>query len=320
MRQQEFMLYDSTQASRGLYSALEASVSESQSVTLVLEEEHDSNKIRNEEWLTQQKEKLARVVGISDVHRIRILSVTPGSTQIKWTVDDLAQDEINKIKSKKKKEYEVYFKGVKSLQIHPSFFVMGLKVDDFDGRGDKTPQEDFSGKYSVGNPAQTYYQPAGWTRYGLNVLGKFGDDTWLHPFQHKNNWWRAYHCTPRDGLEGILQTDFNPSSDGDFGPGLYVSPLVEYAALYNRGGITIQTTQGPKKFHIGFQVAVRPKPTHSGSKAVPDSHRVEVAGAKNRFDAARMTTFGYDTSNTKEWVIANPSSDVRKYGIIIKEV
>merc|ERR1712187_409782 len=114
----------------------------------------------------------------------------------------------------------------------------------------------------VGPPGnkQKYHQPAGWTRYGLNVMGKFnnGDDTWLHPFQHENNWWRAYHCTNEAGVTGIMGNGFKASTYGDYGPGLYVSPYVEYAAKYAGKGLAIQTKSGNKNLLLAFQVAVRP--------------------------------------------------------------
>lgn len=37
--------------------------------------------------------------------------------------------------------------------------------------------------------------------YGLKVLGKFSDDTWIDPFRHPGNWYRAYHGTKNAKLQ-----------------------------------------------------------------------------------------------------------------------
>merc|ERR1712218_753031 len=104
-----------------------------------------------------------------------------------------------------------------------------------DERGNKN-SSDFGSKFEIGPPGhtRTYHQPRGWSRYGFKVLGKYKEDTWLHPFQHPRNWYRAYHGTGRSRVgitapKSIVHGGFEESGGGDFGPGVYVTPFVTYA-------------------------------------------------------------------------------------------
>ena len=108
---------------------------------------------------------------------------------------------------------------------------------------DKGGNESFissSGKYQVGpaNMKKEYTQPTGWTRYGLKVLGKYGDDKWLHPFNDAGNWWRAYHGTkhavvynfdPADAMANIHNSGFLPAQRSAYGPGVYCTPNPRWA-------------------------------------------------------------------------------------------
>lgn len=128
-------------------------------------------------------------------------------------------------------------------------------------------------------------------RYGLKVLGKYPDgDSWLHPFRNKDNWWRGFHGTNMS--KAIADEGFKASTGGKLGPGVYVSPFLAYACGYSRGGISVETTSGKKRFDIVLQLAVRP-------------NSVMREGYPNQ-----------DGEN-QEWT-ANPK-DVRPYGLLIKE-
>jgi ubiquitin C len=315
----EIFLYDSSTMARDLplKAALDDSsaAGDSPTATLSLDLQYEHSTVTSDAWQAEQRAKLASLVGV-DPRRIQIRDVRAGSVIIDWTVDDLGPVERSKVKGLKRADYEKYFDHFKGSELHPSFFVMGLDVSYFDQKGDKSAAE-FTETHQVG-PAgnkKAYYQPKNWTRFGLSVLGKFdeGDDSWLAPFGSNNNWYRAFHATGQAGISGVLKTDnFRPSACGEFGPGLYASPFVEYAARgYSKGGIAIQMKDGnTKRFLMAFQLAVR-----------PSSAQFHKPGQNKVLTDAQKTQFGYPLGATEqEWTVRNPTStDVRKYGILLRE-
>jgi len=90
----------------------------------------------------------------------------------------------------------------------------------------------------------------------------------------------------------IADEGFKASTGGKLGAGVYISPFVEYACSYSRGGVTIETQQGKKQFLIVLQVAVRP---HSLKKEGYPNHQGE----------------------NQEWTA--DATNVRPYGLLIKE-
>ena len=210
------------------------------------------------------------------------------------------------------------FEYFESNRIHPSLFRM-FNVNDFDVRGNK----DFTSmnsSFEIGpaNKKQTYKQPHGWTRYGLNVLnGKFGnDDTWLHPFKHNNNWYRAFHGVRNTGNEmdivyTIHNNGFLPGSrqrkqncrdrEGRMvGKGVYCTPDIGFAESYS-GRIALRLSNGQiKHFKMLFQVCVDPNEV----RIVQDNQKYWIA------------------PNEIGLVGRNPTvvDNIRAYGILLKEV
>jgi len=189
------------------------------------------------------------------------------------------------------------------LQVSPLFHAMGFDVTNIDHRGHKIFSATSRGIHDIG-PAgnqRKYHQPADFARIGLSVLGAYPSDEWLHPFKHTNNWYRGYHGTGRFGanvFSAIVNNGFTPSTSGKLGPGIYVSPHVEYAERYSKA-LRIVTTQGNKQYKCIFQLCVAP-----GS--------IVREGYPGRLHA------NYGTENS-EWVIQD-SNSVRPYGILVKEV
>ena len=147
-----------------------------------------------------------------------------------------------------------------------------------------------------------YTQPTGWTRYGLSVLGKYGDDKWLHPFNDPGNWWRAFHGTrnaavynvqPADAMANIHNNGFQPARRAAYGPGVYCSPKPTTAEGY-AAQITmpIRDNNGnqQKRFKFMLQVAVKP-------------------------GAMTLTA----RSNDNIWAVQD-KDNIRAYGILIKEI
>ncbi|CAF1563339.1 unnamed protein product, partial [Adineta ricciae] len=91
---------------------------------------------------------------------------------------------------------------------------------------------------------QMYITPAGWARFGLRVLDKYDNKYWLDPFQHQQNWYRAFHGTgracstdfkdlngtldqqyaPVDAVANIYCKEFSKARVHVYGEGVYCSP------------------------------------------------------------------------------------------------
>ncbi|ETO26640.1 hypothetical protein RFI_10494 [Reticulomyxa filosa] len=243
--------------------------------------------------------------------RINIIDTFLGSYCFKYTVIDLEPGAIDKyINDRTEQKLAAEFPMFKDLKVHPLFLRASFDISMFDNKGNK----DFSKENSVFEVGphglkRKYQQPTGWTRYGLKVLGKYGDDTWLDPFNKNQtnkkkdpgNWWRAYHgtgnakCenfTPIDAMSSIYKTKFRLAKVHALGPGVYCSPDPNF---YCRGSsyigqTEINLTNGKKKFDFIFQVAVKP--------------------GVNTLTPA---------SNDQIWSVQNPD-DIRVYGILVREV
>ena len=116
---------------------------------------------------------------------------------------------------------------------------------------------------------EEYIPPIGWAGYGLKVIGKYGDDTWLGMANIAGEWCVAYHGVadmrkPKEVTEAIgsiirpgliskpdkpPKSGFKPSTGGKITNdpdlrhpgqtcklGVYCSPDIEYAERY--AGIT----------------------------------------------------------------------------------
>ncbi len=251
---------------------------------------------------------------LSKAHRtnkenIYITSVFDGSFNVVYIVLEGMHNDLKSL-SELPKRLKDMFEQYSMAKIHPLLCRPAFDVSMFDEKGNKT----FSNAHethAVGPPGrtQTYISPAGWTRYGLKVLGKYIDgDRWLHPFGSPENWYRAFHGTGRasaddfnkskqsfdqqyasvDAMGSIYKTGFRKARVAAYGAGVYCSPDPTFPERGYVGEVEINTQQGKKKFRSMMQVAVNP-------------------------DGVQFT------SDQKIWVVAEPE-DIRPYGILIKEI
>lgn len=229
-----------------------------------------------------------------------------GSFNIVYTVKDLATNLFRKLVGISRKLMG-QFEQFKAAKIHPLLYRPSFDISQFDARGNKT-FPDHADTYSVGPPGRTqmYTQPAGWTRYGLKVLGTYPDDEWLRPFGHPENWYRAYHGTGNakapdfgtsdgsidkqfasvDAAASIHEKGFRPARTAYYGPGVYCSPDPLFPENGYVSKVSLDTKHGKKTFKCMLQVAVNPD--------------------------------GVKIANKDIWVVANPKH-IRTYGILIKE-
>lgn len=252
------------------------------------------------------RDRLAKSHGV-DKNDIAIKAVYAGSFNIVYTVGHLTKAVVKKVQTVAK-ELKTQFKQYLSAKIHPLLYRPTFDISRFDSRGNKT----FYGEpetYEVGPPGKTktYTTAAGWTRYVLKVLGKYENESWLDPFGHPGNWYRAFHGTGSakavdfgksdnsvdmqyacvDATASIFETGFKTARIAAYGPGVYCSPNPVW--LDNSpyvGTVELDTVYGKKSFNCMLQVAVNP-------------------------DGVRHATDDI-------WVAAKPQ-DIQPYGILIKE-
>jgi len=251
-------------------------------------------------------ERLARIHGVRK-EDIAIQNVFSGTMNTVYTVTT-PSGSITITADLSIENYKTDFPNIISVRVHPLVDRPTFDISMFDPRGNKTFPNTLE-TFNIGPSGrqQLYTQPAGWTRYGLKVLGKYDNDYWLHPFQHPQNWFRAFHGTgsatnddfdnnnqvadqryaPVDALSSIYRTGFRLARVKAYGPGVYCSPnpLVPENDYVRK--VPVETENGTKYYKCMLQVAVHPDGV--------TFHR-----------------------NNSVWVVADPKN-IRPYGILIKE-
>jgi hypothetical protein len=253
-------------------------------------------------------ERLAKAHNV-DKKNIVIKNFYLGSCGVVYLVTDLPNNVVKSLTNISEKLQE-QFEEFKAAKIHPLLYRPAFDIAQFDVRGNKT-FSDQERTYQIGPPGRTqlYTPPAGWTRYGLKVLGRYGNDEWLHPFGRPENWYRAYHGTGSataadfgidksddafdkdyasvDAAASIHKTEFRKARVAIHGDGIYCSPDPTFPERSYVSTVSMNTKQGPKKFKCMLQVAVNPDGIKIATKQI--------------------------------WVALEPK-DIRTYGILIKEV
>ena len=250
-------------------------------------------------------ERLAQVHNTDKKH-INVKSFYSGSLSVVYTVEDIASSVFNAIKDLPKK-WSAKFDKFKTAKIHPLLYRPSFDISQFDSRGNRNFAQQGQ-TFPVGPPGRErlYIQPTGWVRYGLNVLGRYSNDTWLHPFGNPKSWYRAYHGTgnasaadfgtspgnidkqyaPVDAAANIYKTGFRKARVAVYGSGVYCSPDPTFPEQKYVGTVKLPTKRGTKAFKCMLQVAVNPD--------------------------------GVNTANKDIWVVPVPEN-IRAYGILIKE-
>jgi hypothetical protein len=244
----------------------------------------------------------------TDKENICLESMVVGSFLVVYIVKYCTNSDVKSL-SELPKRLEDKFEQFAAAKIHPLLCRPAFDISSFASKGNKT-FGNTKETHEIGPPGrtQTYTSPAGWTRYGLKVIGKYTNgDYWLEPFKHKENWYRAFHGTGRasaddfnkskqsfdkqyasvDAMASIYKTGFRKARVTAHGAGVYCSPDPTFPEQGYVGIVEFNTQEGKKKFKCMLQVAVNPDGT--------------------TFTPAKST-----------WVVNNPE-DIRPYGILIKE-
>ena len=145
-----------------------------------------------------------------------------------------------------------------------------------------------------------YRRPYGWYRFALNVLGKYGDDTWLGQGGIRvettpSEWPVSYHGTKHNNVKGIGKAGYLPGKSvrQAYGKGIYSSPTLQVAE-----GYAISFNKYGKTWQIIFQNRVNPADGH-----------LDI----------QHTDYG------EYWIcpLHDPSKnvhDIRPYGVLVREV
>ena len=153
---------------------------------------------------------------------------------------------------------------------------------------DFTRQRDDGKVYIRGG--EEYKRPYGWHRFAMKVLDKYGDNTWLGGIGTRTastpgEWPVSYHGTTKDGGQGIISDGRYKIGGGDvYGKGIYSSPDLSHVECRYAKPFT---SKG-KKYKIVFQ---------------------------NRVNPAKLRKANQD----QYWIVTD-HSDIRPYGILLKEI
>jgi len=273
-------------------------------------------------FTSSMKHRLARVFGVH-ADDVLILDICQGCVEVHFTIANSAPVlEPADLENKMRNEFQTYVDAfVHHLSRHANFDINTLVLAPGPCKAfDNTKCKSFL----LGPPGKQrkYHQPEGWTRIGLKVLGNYQDDTWLHPFRHPGNWYRAFHGTGRTGLEAVPQICKSREEGGGFKvskegkgklqeAGVYVTPHSEYLLWRdgNMGGdyackvdVNFEDNTS-KQYRVAIQCAVNPqKIIREGFPFKQGSVGAKKYGRENR-----------------EWLV-DGGANVRPYGIIFYPV
>jgi len=248
----------------------------------------------------------------TDKKNIFLQGVFDGSFNIVYEVLDTRQSDM-KVLTELPKRLKKNFQQYETAKMHPLLCRPAFDISMFDEKGNKT-FPNVRETHLVGPPGrqQTYTTPAGWTRYGLQVLNRFSDgNEWLEPFGNPRVWYRAFHGTGRasaddfkksnqtfndqtkqfasvDAMASIHKTGFRKARVHAYGEGVYCSPDPTFPEKGYVGEVQMNTEHGPKRYRCMMMVAVNP-------------------------DGVIFTKI------PEIWVVSE-SENIRPYGILIKEV
>uniref|UniRef100_A0AB39ACC8 ADP-ribosyl transferase 19-2 n=1 Tax=Miichthys miiuy TaxID=240162 RepID=A0AB39ACC8_MIIMI len=155
--------------------------------------------------------------------------------------------------------------------------------------------------YSRGG--EVYERPCGWQRFGLKVLGKYDETTWLGT-QYRSTqsvageWPVSYHGTSKAGADGIISGFYEPGPGAVYGRGIYSTPYIEEAYLYAKSFVSKKTG---KTYRVILQNRINPKYRE-----------------KHNCDKYWLVRIPKGTSDEEEQEMVERA--IRPYGLLLKEI
>jgi len=228
--------------------------------------------------------KIARVHNVNE-EEITITGHENGCDKVNYTLPkQIPAKDIAKLEAGFQKELDQF----EQMEIHAAFFRPEFDINMFDKNGHKDFRNE-NDKFRIGG--ETYKQPRGWVRMGLNVLdGRYGDDdTWLTPFKDPGNWVRGYHGHKAAGGDGLAKA----------------------AEIVKSGGLH----PGNRNVHgVGVYWSDDPNFANGAYDARGKSHRIS-------YDSKLMLAIrpgSYSNNGGGNFHSEDYQSDVRVYGILVR--
>nr|XP_019934360.1 PREDICTED: uncharacterized protein LOC109624253 [Paralichthys olivaceus] len=150
---------------------------------------------------------------------------------------------------------------------------------------------------------EKYERPCGWYRFGLKVLDKYCENTWLGTVYRgtqscPGEWPVSYHGTSKQGAEGIIGDHYKPGPGQAYGRGIYSTPDISEANQYAK---TFTSGTNGKKYKVILQNRINPK------------YRKKYLN-----DRYWLVPIPKGTSDAAEQEMVNRA--IRPYGLLLREV
>jgi hypothetical protein len=191
-------------------------------------------------------------------------------------------------------------------EIHPTFTHLGVNPDVFAVRWNRDFRVPSNCPVNESRGKCPYMPPAGWLRFGMQVLGKFeGGDAWLGHVNGPGEWAVVYHGTKHENVEKLTKKPLRAEAKNFSGHGIYCSPNPEVAEE-DTDELELQGA----KYKFMFMCRVNLREVHRCSE-------VDCSEDRN----PRYTV--HITQHKDIWFVncQNESyQNIRAYGILVKQI
>jgi hypothetical protein len=264
----------------------------------------EADKTAKARFIEDARTKIAAVHEVNPMDVV-ILPLTAGSTVVPYLLPR-GSGALSAIQQRYAAQFGPSYLG---HQIHPSFTQLQINPATF------VP----SWNRDFGNPAmcpqgerrgnQPYIPPAGWRRFGMNVLGKFIDgDTWLGMSNVAGEWCIAYHGTKYHCLRDMTEGPPRAGTTNYFGYGIYCSPDPAVAAGLAK---VIEVPVGTSTVRCSYMFMCR-----VNTRSIHRCTQSTCEFAKDPNYTLHMTTYhGIWFVNCQNQNYQN----IRPYGLLVKE-
>jgi hypothetical protein len=267
----------------------------------------EADPIRKQRFVAEVRSKLAEVHEVP-ASEIVIFGLTEGTITTTYAVRSGVRNVAGLAG-----QYRAHFGGnYVRHDLHASFAYLHIDAQSFAvswNRDFTIPANCPQGERRGGFP---YTAPAGWKRFGINVLGKFGnDDKWVGMVNRPGEWALVYHGTKRDSVASIVATPLAVGERNRYGRGIYCSPnpaiplLDGYAARSD-----IPTASGVSHCHYMFVCRVNVSSVHQCGRfpcpSAEDPHYTVHRTSRPDYWFANCGNQAHQT--------------IRTYGLLVKDV
>ena len=269
----------------------------------ILEEGDEYNR-----FIYELRKKISKDFGIQP-DDIIITYLERGSVKIQVIFQSDEFNELSEEEFVEKFKNENEFPLLKCLKTIHSDVIMGackLSKSVLDARGNRESGWGINEKR--GN--RPYNPPLGWIGIGLNVMDKYGDNTWIGMSNIPGEWCVAYH-----GVANNQSSDNVKDVTGKIIKGRF------------KKGIGQAHKNCPDKYHLGKQVGegvyCTPNPgtaeSYAGISEINGKKYKTILMVRVKPEAIRNCDKCSDSKNDNYWVIDGTTDEIRPYRILYKE-